>query len=77
VSAVGQAGLMIAYEKAFERYDKKVAQILLTSKDLSNRKRYLSARNTIYTLLEWQVLPIINENDRVSVDEVKCGEKIT
>ncbi|MBU4010264.1 MAG: glutamate 5-kinase, partial [Proteobacteria bacterium] len=51
VAAVGQAGLIMEYEKAFERFDKKVAQILLTSDDLSNRKRYLNARNTIYTLL--------------------------
>ena len=74
IAAVGQAGLMIAYEKAFERYDKKVAQILLTHEDLSNRKRYLNARNTIYTLLSWQVIPIINENDTVAVEEIKLGD---
>lgn len=74
IAAVGQAGLMIAYEKAFERYDKKVAQILLTHEDLSNRKRYLNARNTIYTLLSWQVVPIINENDTVAVEEIKLGD---
>jgi glutamate 5-kinase len=54
VAAVGQAGLIMEYEKAFARYKKKVAQILLTSEDLSNRKRYLNARNTLYTLLSWQ-----------------------
>lgn len=74
IAAVGQAGLMIAYEKAFERYHKKVAQILLTHEDLSNRKRYLNARNTIYTLLSWQVIPIINENDTVAVEEIKLGD---
>jgi glutamate 5-kinase len=74
VAAVGQAGLIREYEKAFGRYHKKVAQILLTSEDLSNRKRYLNARNTLYTLLGWQVVPIINENDTVSVEEIKLGD---
>jgi glutamate 5-kinase len=74
VAAVGQAGLIMEYEKAFGRYHKKVAQILLTSEDLSNRKRYLNARNTLYTLLGWQVVPIINENDTVSVEEIKLGD---
>jgi len=74
VAAVGQAGLIMEYEKAFGRHHKKVAQILLTSEDLSNRKRYLNARNTMYTLLSWQVVPIINENDTVSVDEIQFGD---
>jgi glutamate 5-kinase len=74
VAAVGQAGLILEYEKAFSRYHKKVAQILLTSEDLSNRKRYLNARNTFYTLLSWQVVPIINENDTVSVAEIELGD---
>ena len=74
VAAVGQAGLIREYEKAFARYHKKVAQILLTSEDLSNRKRYLNARNTLYTLLGWQVVPVINENDTVSVEEIKLGD---
>ena len=74
VAAVGQAGLIMAYEKAFGRHRKKVAQILLTSEDLSNRKRYLNARNTLYTLLSWRVVPIINENDTVSVEEIKFGD---
>ncbi len=74
VAAVGQAGLIMEYEKAFERFGKKVAQILLTSDDLSNRKRYLNARNTIYTLLSWKVVPIINENDTVVVEEIKFGD---
>jgi glutamate 5-kinase len=74
VAAVGQAGLIREYEKAFGRHHKKVAQILLTSEDLSNRKRYLNARNTMYTLLSWQVVPIINENDTVSVEEIQFGD---
>jgi len=76
-AAVGQAGLIMEYEKAFGRFGKKVAQILLTSDDLSNRKRYLNARNTLYTLLSWQVVPIINENDTVSVAELRFGDNDT
>lgn len=74
VAAIGQAGLIREYEKAFARYQKKVAQILLTSDGLTNRKRYLNARNTLYTLLSWNVVPIINENDTVSVEEIKFGD---
>ncbi len=74
VAAVGQAGLIMEYEKAFERHGRKVAQILLTSEDLASRKRYLNARNTLNTLLEWKIVPIINENDTVSVEEIKLGD---
>ena len=74
VAAVGQAGLIREYEKAFGQYKKKVAQILLTSDDFSSRKRYLNARNTLYTLLSWQVVPIINENDTVVVEEIEFGD---
>ena len=73
-SAVGQAGLIMEYDKAFARYDKKVAQILLTGEDLANRQRYLNARNTISTLLSWHVVPIINENDTVMVEEIRFGD---
>jgi glutamate 5-kinase len=74
VAAVGQAGLIMEYEKAFERHLLKAAQILLTSEDLSSRKRYLNARNTLNTLLDWKIVPIINENDTVSVEEIKLGD---
>ncbi len=74
VSAVGQAGLIREYEKTFRRYGRKVAQILLTGDGLTSRLRYLNARNTLYTLLSWGVIPIINENDTVSVDEIKFGD---
>jgi glutamate 5-kinase len=74
VAAIGQAGLMMEYEKAFDRYQRKVAQILLTGEDLSGRKRYLNARNTICTLLSWKVVPIINENDTVWIEEIKLGD---
>jgi glutamate 5-kinase len=74
VSAVGQAGLILTWEKAFARYEKKVAQMLLTAEDMTNRQRYLNARNTLNTLLAWGVLPIINENDTVMVDEIRFGD---
>jgi len=73
-AAVGQSTLMLAYEEAFKTYDKKVAQILVTRDDLTNRKRYLNTRNTLFTLLHWKVIPIINENDTVVVDEIKFGD---
>ena len=74
IAAVGQAGLIMAYEKAFARFHKKVAQILLTGDDLNNRKRYLNARNTLCMLLLWQVVPIINENDTVMIEEIQFGD---
>jgi len=74
ISAIGQADLIREWEKAFERFGYKVAQILLTSEDLASRKRYLNARNTMNTLLEWQVVPIINENDTIMVEEIKLGD---
>jgi glutamate 5-kinase len=73
-AAVGQSSLMLAYEEAFKIYDKRVAQILVTRDDLTNRKRYLNTRNTLFTLLHWKVIPIINENDTVVVDEIKFGD---
>ncbi len=74
LAASGQPLLMMAYEKAFARYGQKVAQILITRDDLNNRRRYLNARNTILTLLSWRIVPIINENDTVAVDEIKFGD---
>jgi len=73
-AAIGQSALMWSYEKAFSFYDQKVAQILLTRDDLSNRNRYLNARNTLLTLLDFGVIPIINENDTVVVQEIKFGD---
>ena len=74
VAAVGQAGLIMAYEKAFATHRKQVAQILLTNEDLANRQRYLNARNTLNTLLAWQIVPIINENDTVMTEEIQFGD---
>jgi len=73
-SAVGQAGLIMEYEHAFDRYGLKVAQVLLTSDDLNDRKRYLNSRNTLYSLLGWNVIPIINENDTVKVESIQFGD---
>ncbi|MDA8099999.1 MAG: glutamate 5-kinase [Nitrospiraceae bacterium] len=73
-AAVGQSGLMWMYERIFGSHHRKVAQVLLTREDLSNRTRFLNARNTLHTLLEYGVIPIINENDTVAVDEIKFGD---
>jgi glutamate 5-kinase len=74
IAALGQTALMVRYEKEFSKYNQKVAQVLLTSDDLSDRKRFLNARNTLTTLLGMGILPIINENDTVVVDELKFGD---
>lgn len=74
VAAVGQGLLMQVYEKLFAEYGQIVAQVLLTRSDISDRKRYLNARNTILTLLKYRVVPIINENDTVATEELKIGE---
>ena len=74
VAAVGQAGLIMEYEKAFARDHKQVAQILLTGDDLNNRKRYLNARNAILMLLSWHVVPVVNENDTVMTEEIQFGD---
>ena len=73
-AAVGQGRLMRVYSKAFEKKELYVAQILLTLSDLTDRQRYLNIRNTLSTLMEWGVTPIINENDSVAVDEIKFGD---
>ncbi|MCE5332974.1 MAG: glutamate 5-kinase [Desulfobacteraceae bacterium] len=73
-AAVGQGVLLEAWEEAFDKYDLLVAQVLLTSEDLSHRHRYLNARNTLETLLALGILPIINENDTVVVEEIKFGD---
>ncbi len=73
-AAVGQSRLMWSYEKAFRPFDLKVAQVLLTHSDLSHRQRFLNARNTLMTLLDRGVVPIVNENDTVSVEEIRFGD---
>ncbi len=76
-AAVGQMGLVQAYEDAFSRHNLHTAQILLTHDDLSDRKRYLNARSTLTTLLDLGVVPIINENDTIVTDEIKFGDNDT
>lgn len=76
-AAVGQMGLTQAYENVFTRHGLISAQILLTHDDLANRNRYLNARNTLNTLLELGVVPIINENDTVVTDEIRFGDNDT
>jgi glutamate 5-kinase len=73
-AAVGQSFLMRAYQECLGRYSTHTAQILLTAGDFDNRRRYLNARNTILTLFELECLPIINENDTVSVAEIRFGD---
>ncbi len=77
VAAIGQSSLMRAYDDIFGGLNQKVAQVLLTHDDFANRDRYLNVRNTIFTLLDWQILPIINENDTVSVKELRFGDNDT
>jgi len=76
-AAVGQMGLAQAYEAAFARHGIRTAQILLTHEDLSDRRRYLNARSTLYTLLSLGVVPIVNENDTVVTDEIRLGDNDT
>ncbi len=73
-AAVGQSFLMRAWEDCLVRHGSPTAQLLLTASDFDSRGRYLNARNTIVTLFEWGCLPIINENDTVSVAEIRFGD---
>ncbi len=73
-AAVGQSFLMAAYEEHFRQHGYHAAQILLTAGDFDNRTRYLNVRNTILTLFEWNCVPIVNENDTVSVAEIRFGD---
>lgn len=74
LAAMGQIRLMALYERSFSRFHKNVAQVLLTHQDLANRNRYLNAKHTLQTLLESQVIPVVNENDTVAVEEMKFGD---
>jgi len=72
--AIGQVELMDSYRRVFNKYDLHVAQILLTKDDFDSKARTLNIRNTLFTLLDEGVVPIINENDTISVDEIKIGD---
>lgn len=76
-AAVGQSGLIQAYESQFQRHGRRTAQILLTHEDMAHRQRYLNARSTLTTLLSHGVVPIINENDTVVIDEIRFGDNDT
>jgi glutamate 5-kinase len=76
-AAVGQMGLVQAYESCFATHGLRAAQILLTHEDLADRTRYLNARSTLRTLLDLNVIPVINENDTVATDEIKFGDNDT
>ncbi|WP_027180199.1 glutamate 5-kinase [Maridesulfovibrio bastinii] len=76
-SAIGQSRLMHEYDETFRRFGLTTSQVLLTRDGLQSRKRFLNARNTLSRLLEWRVIPIINENDTVSIQELKFGDNDT
>jgi glutamate 5-kinase len=76
-AAVGQMGLVQAYESHFQTYGLHTAQVLLTHEDLSNRHRYLNARSTLRTLLKLGVIPVVNENDTVASEEIRFGDNDT
>jgi glutamate 5-kinase len=73
-AAIGQTRLMWNYERFFGEYQQKVAQVLLTHTDLSDRSRFLNARNTLFTLFNYGIIPVINENDSVAVEEIRFGD---
>jgi glutamate 5-kinase len=74
LASIGQSHLMGIYDKFFRKHNRLVAQVLLTSDDLAQRQRYLNARNTLLTLLSLDVVPVVNENDTVAVEEIKFGD---
>ncbi len=76
-AAVGQTGLIQSYETCFQKHSLHSAQVLLTHDDLANRKRYLNARSTLKSLLKYGVIPIVNENDTVSNEEIRFGDNDT
>ncbi len=76
-AAVGQMGLVRGWNQAYEKFGRRAAQVLLTHEDLSDRQRYLNARSTLWTLLELDVFPVINENDTVATAEISLGDNDT
>lgn len=76
-AAVGQMGMVQVYESCFRNHGLLTSQILLTHEDLADRKRYLNARSTLRTLLDLGVIPVINENDTVAIDEIRFGDNDT
>ncbi len=76
-AAIGQMGLIRAYEACFHKRGRHTAQVLLTRNDLADRVRYLNARNTLLTLIDLGVVPVVNENDTVATDELRFGDNDT
>lgn len=76
-AAIGQPVLMHAYQQAFQIHDQTIAQVLLTADDFSHRQRYLNALRTLETLIEAGIVPIINENDSILIDEIRVGDNDT
>jgi len=76
-AAIGQMGLIQAYESRFQRYGLHTAQVLLTHDDLADRQRYLNSRSTLRTLLRLGVVPVVNENDTVATEEIRFGDNDT
>ena len=76
-AAVGQMGLVQAYETAFARHGRHTAMVLLTHEDLADRRRYLNARSTLTHLLDLGVVPVVNENDTVATEEIRFGDNDT
>ncbi len=76
-ASIGQMGLIKIFEDSFQKHNLHAAQVLLTHEDLSNRQRYLNARSTLLTLLKFNAVPVINENDTVATDEIRFGDNDT
>ena len=76
-AAVGQMGLVQTYESQFDRFDIATAQVLLTHDDASDRRRYLNVRSALRTLMQLNVIPVVNENDTVSFDQIRFGDNDT
>lgn len=74
LAAVGQPRLMAIYTQLFTLYQQQIAQVLLTRDDLADRRRYLNARNTLEALLEYGIIPIVNENDTIATEEIRFGD---
>ena len=77
LAAVGQMGLVQAFERSFQRHGRHTAQVLLTHEDVSDRLRYLNARTTFRSLLDYGVVPVVNENDTVTTNEIRFGDNDT
>ncbi|MFB6270155.1 MAG: glutamate 5-kinase, partial [Halobacterium sp.] len=74
LSTLGQSHLMRHYTESFDRYDQKIAQLLLTEHDLTNPERFTNVHNTIETLFDWGIVPIVNENDAIATEEIQIGD---